>query len=56
MREVADINQLIEAVRRREDPAASDIEVLVAWVIARKAMIFATENSWMSAWHRTVAI
>lgn len=51
--EVAEINQLVEAMKRGEDPATSDIEVTVTWIVARKAMLFGREGPWMSAWHNT---
>ena len=53
MVEVAEINQLIEAIKRGEDPATSEIEATVTWIVARKSMLFGKEGPWMSAWHKS---
>ncbi len=50
--EVAEINQLVEAIKNGEDPATGEIEVAVTWIVARKAMLYGKEGPWMSAWHR----
>ncbi|MCJ1392252.1 hypothetical protein MMC18_005119 [Xylographa bjoerkii] len=53
--EVAEINQLIETMKRCKDPKVSEFEVLITRIVARKAKIFAEDGPWLSGWHGTKA-
>ncbi|MCJ1403063.1 hypothetical protein MMC11_006286 [Xylographa trunciseda] len=53
--EVAEINQLVEKMKKGQDPEISEFEVLVTRIVARKAKIFPKDGPWLSGWHGTEA-
>lgn len=52
-REIAEMNQAIQTVKRERNSGES--EVTVTRIVARKAMLFGKEDLWMSKWHRIAA-
>ena len=53
--EAAKINELVEMMKKDQDPKVGEIEVLMTRIVARKAKIFPQNGPWLSEWHGTEA-
>ncbi len=51
--EISEICDFTQSIKSSRDFATSKLEVAVTRIVARKAMNFSKEDSWMSRWYRT---